>query len=114
MRMGMLRQTKKPAMIALSFGFFTASSTRGPARRDSKLPTAFSRNPNDARMAMQLLSDNEPSCHTIAENGHPSKTMGDARIFYKGRLASQGQYRDHIAAALGAIFMLTGWRQLRQ
>jgi hypothetical protein len=55
-------------MIALSFGFFTASSTRGPARRDSKLPTAFSRNPNDARMAMQLLSDNEPSYYIIAEN----------------------------------------------
>ena len=69
--MGMLRQTKKPAMIALSFGFFTASSRRGPARRDSKLPTAFSRNPNDARMAMQLLRDNEPGYHIIAENRTP-------------------------------------------
>ena len=68
MRIGILRQRKKPAITALSFRLFTASPRRGLARRDSKLPTAFSRNPNDARIAMQLLSDRQSGCDMIVEN----------------------------------------------
>ncbi len=50
----MLRQTKKPAMIALSFGVFRPSSRR-PARRDSKLPIAFSRDLSDAGIVMHTI-----------------------------------------------------------
>jgi hypothetical protein len=68
-------------MIALSFGFFNARIEARLARRDSKLPTSFSPDPNDARIPTQLTSDNEPSYHMIAETQHQSKATGEARIF---------------------------------
>src|ERR1700676_2052104 len=75
--MGMLRQTKKPAMIALSFGLFTISSRRRLARCASKLPTALTRDQNDARTAMQPLDDNEPDRAMIAkEQGSVTRIDG--------------------------------------
>jgi hypothetical protein len=60
MRMGILRQTKRPDIIALSFGFFTIGSKisirKEAARRDGEFPTPFRRDQIDRRIAMQLVA----------------------------------------------------------
>src|SRR6516162_1398996 len=63
----MLRQTKRPAMMALSFGLFTASSSRWPACRDSKLATIRRRSQKDAGIVMPPLGDNEPDWSILAQ-----------------------------------------------
>lgn len=79
-RIGMLRNTKKLAMIALSFGFFIASPSRR-LRCDSKLPTAPKRDQNNARIVIQPLNDNEPDCPTIAENAQLYQQNRRRRLF---------------------------------